>query len=387
MQVFKASIKIAKRKMHTIIVYFLIYGVLCMLMAYTGDSNVSDKFQAEALEISIIDRDNSDASRALTEYLGSIHNLIELPEDEEVIQDNLYYNFVQYVLFINEGFEKKLLNQETEGLFENVTIPESASGEFAGNQVEQYVKSLQIYLAGGYGMEEAIEAVDTSVEETEQVTVRSFGEQLGEKQKNVTYFYQYHPYIFIVLLICGLGNVLIILNEKEIYNRTISSGISLTSRNLQMGASVILYSLITWILFFLLGILLYGEVMFSGESLYSALNSGVFLVFVSGITLLITNFSPSLNVLNMLSNVIGLGMSFLCGVFVPQSMLGAATLKAARFLPAYWYIKANNMIGGLTEEAFSEETYWVCIGVQLLFAAAAFTAALMASKLKKRKTV
>lgn len=106
MQVFKASIKIAKRKMHTIIVYFLIYGVLCMLMAYTGDSNVSDKFQAEALEISIIDRDNSDASRALTEYLGSIHNLIELPEDEEVIQDNLYYNFVQYVLFINEGFEK-----------------------------------------------------------------------------------------------------------------------------------------------------------------------------------------------------------------------------------------------------------------------------------------
>ncbi|MBR6717412.1 MAG: ABC transporter permease, partial [Oscillospiraceae bacterium] len=62
--------------------------------------------------------------------------------------------------------------------------------------------------------------------------------------------------------------------------------------------------------------------------------------------LLVSSFSPAPNIINIITQIVSLGMCFLCGVFVDQSMLGDGVLSAARFLPAYWYIRVNRMLEG-----------------------------------------
>jgi ABC-2 type transport system permease protein len=78
-------------------------------------------------------------------------------------------------------------------------------------------------------------------------------------------------------------------------------------------------------------------------------------------------------------------MSFLCGIFVPQQLLGDNLLSVSMFLPLYWYIKNHNMIFGYSDESFLQETFWKYAGIQLLFIAALFSIALVTSKLKRTR--
>ena len=43
------------------------------------------------------------------------------------------------------------------------------------------------------------------------------------------------------------------------------------------------------------------------------------------------------NLINMISNMLVLSMSFLCGVFINQELLSDGIVKAAHFMPLYWY--------------------------------------------------
>ena len=101
-------------------------------------------------------------------------------------------------------------------------------------------------------------------------------------------------------------------------------------------------------------------------------------------TLFIAALSPGKNAISMIGNVTGLGMSFLCGVFVPQSLLSDTVLSIGKFLPAYWYIKANDMLAGFSTEVFSMNKYWTYVGIECGFSVALFCLTLLVFKLKVR---
>ena len=144
-----------------------------------------------------------------------------------------------------------------------------------------------------------------------------------------------------------MAPILVTLNSRDMKARTACSALPGRTRTLAMASGCLLYSLGIWLLFLLLGLVFYRKAMLQPYVGYAILNSLAFLLFTTALSLLISTFSPDDNVLNMLANIVGLSMSFLCGVFVPQSMLSGSVLAVGRFLPAYWYIRANNMLAGL----------------------------------------
>ena len=161
---------------------------------------------------------------------------------------------------------------------------------------------------------------------------------------------------------------------------------SLMSRNLQITLGSAIYSVMVYAVFLILGFVMFGREFLCPEIGYLLINSGVFLIFSVAVTFLICMlFSSDFSSLNLVANVIGLGMCFLCGVFVPQSLLSSGVLAVARFLPAYWYMKNNNILAGLSGEAFTVGGFWTAIGIQGLFAAVLFAAALVVSKVKQQK--
>jgi len=77
-------------------------------------------------------------------------------------------------------------------------------------------------------------------------------------------------------------------------------------------------------------------------------------------------------------NVIANGMSLIGGVWVPQSILSKQVLDVGRFLPAYWYVKANDAISRLSRlSASALRPIYGDVLIQLAFAAAIFATTLL----------
>lgn len=385
MQVSKAFFTIARKRLLTAFIYIAIYTFIILILSSTAEDSMKDNFSSVSLTIFIADEDQTPASRALCGYLDSLHEIADLNNDEEVLADQMYYRTLDYVLTIPAGFEDSLTSGKKEALLTDVKIPGSTNGYFVDQQISQYVQSLQLYLSGGYSLTEAIAETDKSIADAVSVTTVSFETEGSSSDSRVFYFFQYLPYIFIAILFSGLTPVLVTLNKKSIKNRTTCSALTLTSKNLQLAGCCVVYSLVVWLLFAGLNVLFYGTDCFTANAMLAMLNSLVFLLFTAALALLVSYFAPDDNVINMAANIVGLSMAFLCGIFVPQTMLSPSVLNVGRFLPAYWYIRANNMLAGFGNEVFDLSIYRTCIGIQLLFTAAIFCITLLVSRKRKQK--
>lgn len=386
MQAFKSFFKIAKKKAPSLTVYAIIYLILIVVMSNVSTEDATN-FKMSSLNVAVIDEDHSTASEALTEYLGSIHNLTEFSDvDDEEIQDNLYYGMISYVLIIPEGFEEKLLAGETEDLLKEGMCHNSADGYYVDEQVNSYLTTCSLYLAGGYKLTEALDRTSDSIRDLSEVTLIADEASDTRETSSASFYFQYLAYFLLTILLMGMTSVLIVFRQEDMERRINCSAQPMLVRNIQLSLATILYSVSIWILFLLVAFAIYGpDEILCQKGFLCIGNSFAFLLVTIALTLFISLFSPGGNALNMITNILGLGMSFLCGVFVSQSYLSQGVLNMARFLPAYWYVRANNLIYGISNEVFTRDSYLMCIGIQLLFAIALFVAYLVGNKQLKQQ--
>ena len=158
---------------------------------------------------------------------------------------------------------------------------------------------------------------------------------------------------------------------------------SLFQRNLQLAFGSIFYCLAAWLLFIITSGIFYGEAIFSEKGLLCIVNSFLLLPLGVSISLIIACFAPSGNIITMINNIVTLGMSFLCGIFIPQQMLGESVLS--KYLPLYWYVKNNDLISGFGSEPFTWPAYWKHLGILMFYGIAIFTVALVVSKYKSSR--
>ena len=386
MQVFNTFFKVARKHLVASMVYLGVFILLIVMMSNSSDTE-STAFEEISLNICMIDEDHSTASMALTDYLASTHQSVTLAStDRETLQDSLYYEKIDYVITIPAGFEKNLLEGNTEEIVKSSKRKDSADGYFADQQVNQYVHTLSIYLAGGMTIKEAVEQTNESLGSTPKVTLLNSGKTINQNAEKFYMFFQYMPYILLSMLVIGMAPLLIVFHKKDLKNRMQCSAFSTNKRNMQLSLACLVYSLLLWIAFMVVAGISYGtQMLFSQNGLLCMLNSFVYLLLSVAVTLFVTLFSPNGNILNMIANVLGLGMSFLCGIFVPQYLLSDTVISISRFLPAYWYVRINNMLRGTSGEAYSLQNYLVWIGIECLFGVVLFGIYLVGSKQRKRE--
>ena len=115
---------------------------------------------------------------------------------------------------------------------------------------------------------------------------------------------------------------------------------------------------------------------------YYTLNVLVNLLVTISIALLLSNFIENTNILSVFANIIGLGLSFISGVFVPQEILSEGVLKVAKCFPTYWYVDVVSKIHETTGNLMLADIS-MGLGIQLLYAVALFALSLVATKYKK----
>ena len=382
MQVFKAFFKTVKRQSTSLSIYFIIFLVLTILLTTNGKAQQETTYKATKVKIAVIDRDNTILSKSLYNYIDANHTIINIKDDKETMADELFYQNVEYIVIIDQGFQDNIKAGNCENIIETLKVPQSVSGQFVDSQITQYLSTLNIYVSSGYSVADASKfALDTSAISA-QVSLQKINDT-STVRSSTYYFFTYIPYVLICILTVGLGSILITFRKYDLNSRIQCSALSITKKNLSLTLSSLLFSFACWLLFIIMAVIMYNTDFFSMKGLLYVSNSVVFLLIAMSIVYFISYFVQSTSTLSMISNVLGLGLSFLGGIFVPLEFMSSGVVAFAKFLPTYWYVKANQIVDTYTGTSEQISTFLSYIGIESIFALAIFSAALAASKLKK----
>jgi len=188
--------------------------------------------------------------------------------------------------------------------------------------------------------------------------------------------------LLICIFLVGIGPCLIIFNKKLLRNRMECSSYPLLKKNIQLLSATISSAIVINLIFLLLSIIMYGGDVFTIKGALLILNTFCFMWVALSITFFAGLFAKNSNVLNMVGNVVGLGMSFLGGIFVPMEIFSSGMKTVAHFLPTYWYVQAAGVIESGVNNSNSGELL-AYLAIQLGFAIAITTIALALSKARQ----
>ncbi|MEE3466807.1 MAG: ABC transporter permease [Eubacterium sp.] len=351
MQVFNLFFKIAKSKLPSGLIYMIVFFAVCFPMSKISAEKTS--FEETRISVVVFDEDKTPESQRLIEDIGKKHKIKELKNDQELILDAMYYGQVDYTLSIKKGYAENLKKTDEtdtkDALFETFHLHDSYATAMMEQYLDEYVRTVRSYVAGGNELSAAIDKTEKQIGVEAEVDLVDFDEKTVVDEnytQSYAFVFRYMPYIFIAVFINVLCPILIVMKKKDQRFRMNCSSTKMSSFSAQIfGASAVLGGAI-WLFVMIGSMIMYGGV-FQGTNCWIAVaNSVIFAMISAAIAIIVSTFCPSENVVNMITQSVGLGMCFLCGVFVPQSLLGDGVLAAARFLPAYWYEKANDILCG-----------------------------------------
>ncbi|HIU75129.1 MAG TPA: ABC transporter permease [Candidatus Pelethocola excrementipullorum] len=381
MTVFKGYMKITKRNLGMVFLYFIIFYTMAVAMQNTYESQELDNFSAVKIDMAVVDEDQGELAQLLESYLNEIHN-VKAYSDEDSLQEEMFYSNIEYIVRIPKDLEKKvILGGET------VTVtakPGSYTSFYVDQQINSFLNSLRTYKAAGFSDVEIKEIIHSGDEA--ELNLVDFGGRGGVEPQH-SFMFRFLPYIMIAALSYVLSYILSAFNNPDTRNRMRASAISQRRQMLESFLAFCVIGLCFWCLCMGFSVLVYGKAFLEDSLLvYYLINSLVLMVVALSIAFLIGLLVKGNAAINGVVNVISLGMSFVCGVFVPLAALGSSVKKIAQFMPVYWYEIINDMLaksGKLSETM--KVTIYKGYGIQLLFAAACICTALAVGRLKSQE--
>ena len=378
MTVFKGHMKIIGQNKMLILLYVAIFfGCTILFQSTAGKTETS--YQAEKLNIGIVDEDGGSLAESLAEYLGNLHHLIPIENDVSEIQEKLYYREVDYVVRIPKNFYKKCI--EGDEKLSVTKIPDTYSGSYVDQQINSFLNNARTYQASGFTEAESASAL----EKTQSVKVTFSNDEKSIEDAPYVYYFRYMPYLFLALFGFVMGNILIVFQNPNLKKRMAASPVSGRRQSLEGILCMSLEGLTLWIFVIVIGILFYGRDFYTSENFVYYLLNSVSMLFVDiALAYLMGTIAPNRDALTGIANIISLGMCFLGGVFVPLEFMGSHVKAVSHFLPIYWYEKANDLLANFAHMTVSiREQFFKAVIIQLVFVGAFICLTLVIEKYKR----
>ncbi len=380
MTVFKTFLKVLNKCKFIVILYTVI------LLFFGGFSLVTSEeqtdFVASKPNILVINNDeNRGITKNLIEYIENNSEKVDIKDDEEAINDALFYRDVNYVIYIPQNYRQNVLKGENPELQIKSTGDMGAS--YAEMLISRYVKVENIYAKEIKDEDELIKKINDTLAEEIKIEVTSKLDSTGlTKASSYFNFANYSILAGTIYVICLILSSF--WNEK-IRKRTITSSMNYKKHNRILLFANSIFAVALWAFYVILGFILIGDVMFSIQGLIYSINSLIFTICALTIAFFISTLIENKNAVNGIVNVVALGSSFLCGAFVPVEWLPDGVLKVAHLLPSYWYIQTNELMK--TIETFNAETLkpiFINMGVVIIFAIIFIILSNIVSKIKRK---
>ncbi|MDY2922076.1 MAG: ABC transporter permease [Eubacterium sp.] len=366
MQVYKTFFLMLKKQKGMILMYLGIFVVVASLVAGRGQKNEEKQFQKETYTFAVLDEDKTEISRGLTKYLEKEHKRVEIQDDDEVIQDEIFARNVNAVIRIPKGFGEAL-KAGKESCPVLLSVPGTVYGQVFQSLGTEYEKVLKMNLAGGMDAAEALQATENACSQSVPVSFLESSENT-QSHSSLYFFFVYIPYVFFSIGVMAFGTILIQFEKKELQRRMNCSGYSQGKIQSELLLGMLTAGGVLCLLYFFIAYAGVGNRIWSYKGLLSGINMICFMLVTFGFVYMISKMVVKTQLLSMISNLVGLGMCFLAGVFVPLEFLSDTIVKVAHFLPVYWYVEAIRRIDAMAEGSVSIANVLPDFGMQVLFA-------------------
>mgnify|MGYP005782224529 FL=1 len=339
MTVFKTFLKILNKNKFIIILYTLFLIFFGGFNMQTSEHNTN--FVASKPDIMIVNYDEEKGiTKDLIKYIEENSNVVDLKNNEDAINDALFYRDVNYVIYIPKNYNKDFMDGK------NPEIEIKSTGDYQSSFAEmllsRYIKVANIYQKSINSEEELISKINETLSKKSEVEITS---KLDTNiLSKATFYYNFANYSIMACLIYVICLILASFKDIKIQKRTIISSTNYKTLNRQLLLSNSLFSIILWMIYVVLSFILVGDIMFSIHGIFYLINSFVFTICATTIALFIGNIVSNKNAISGIVNVIALGSSFLCGAFVPMEWLPDGVIKIAHILPSYYYISNNEVL-------------------------------------------
>ncbi|MDE6636249.1 MAG: ABC transporter permease, partial [Lachnospiraceae bacterium] len=283
------------------------------------------------------------------------------------------------VIFIPEGFQDAVLEGNTAEILEIYNIPGTMAANIVTAQADNYINILSSYTAAGIDIQDALTKTSETINTQADV---SFITESGESESPLSIFLTYIAYVFVAIAINGISPIIQVFNKPQIRKRINCSSYKLSKLNSGLIAGISLFGIGVCAVFSVLALITHGSELLSLKGLLSIANMIVYMTVSLSLAYLIGSVTQSANIISMLANILGLGFSFLGGIFVPIEFLGDGIIKIAHFLPSYWYVIAKKSIFDLGNGSTYSDILRN-MGIMLTFAVAIFVLTLALIKNKR----
>lgn len=339
MTVFKTFFRIVNKLKPTIILYTALLIIFGAVNMKTSDNNIN--FVNSKPDILIINQDvNKGLTKNLIDYMKKNSNIVKVENNEEKINDSLFYREVSYVIYIPKDYRKNVLLGKNPKL--DIKKTDEYDAHLSEMMLKRYIKLQNIYNKEAGSEDELITLINDNINDDVNVKITSKVDTL--KTYNIAYYFNFASYSILAIIIYIVCLVLCSFKEESISKRINISSINYKSHNNKILLASIVFSSIVWLLFVIIGVTIVGDIMFSIRGLISIINSFIFTFCALTLSILISSITNNKNAISGIVNVIALGSAFLCGAFVPAEYLPSSVLNFAHILPAYYYINSNDLL-------------------------------------------
>lgn len=369
MIVFSTFWRIVKKYKGTILLYTV------MLIMFGGinltSNSTNDMFTPTKPNIFIVNKDsNMGLTKNLINYLKKNTNVVSLEDDEEKINDALFYRDISYVIYIPKNYSKDVLDKK------DVTIDIKSSKDYTSSLTEmmldKYLNVQSNLVNITNNQDELVNMINNTLDVNNEVVVSS---KLDNSYLNrVSRYFNFGSYSLLAVIIFIVTLVINSFKENTINKRIIVSSFNYKKHNSLLMLSNFVYSLIVWVLFSLLSVILLGKDMISLRGILYFVNTFMFVMPTLSFGILISTLVNNKDSIGGIVNVVGLGSAFLCGAFIPTEYLPKIVLSIAHVFPAYYFIDSNNLLSSMEIINFSNLipvfiNYFVLIIFMLIFIA------------------
>ena len=339
MTVFKTFFRIVNKLKPTIILYTALLIIFGAVNMKTSDNNIN--FVNSKPDILIINQDvNKGLTKNLIDYMKKNSNIVKVENNEEKINDALFYREVSYVIYIPKDYRKNVLLGKNPKL--DIKKTDEYDAHLSEMMLKRYIKLQNIYNKEAGSEDELITLINDNI--NDDVNIKITSKVDTSKTYNIAYYFNFASYSILAIIIYIVCLVLCSFKEESISKRINISSINYKSHNNKILLASIVFSSIVWLLFVIIGVIVVGDIMFSIRGLISIINSFIFTFCTLTLSILISSLTNNKNAISGIVNVIALGSAFLCGAFVPAEYLPSSVLNFAHILPAYYYINSNDLL-------------------------------------------
>jgi ABC-2 type transport system permease protein len=386
MQVFKAYFKIIKKNMPQMYIFLGIFAALSVAFSSVGVGKATVEFTNSKPDIAVFSQDaDTPLMKGFIAYLESNASLVSIANTDNGKQDALFFRKVVYILQIPAGYTDSLLNNGAVQLARK-TVPDSMDSTYVDYLITKYINAVKAYTtyAPQASQEQIVQSVAADLSKNAVVTMKEFGVKKAVTNNSV-YFFNYFAYSLFAIIMLGVSSFMLTFQDTDLRRRNTASPMTLRSMNTQLVMGNAVFAFAVWGILYSLAFVLFRESLLNISAVYYAINTILYTLVCVSISFLVGNLARSRNAQSAIVNVLALGLSFISGVFVPQSMLGETVLRIASFTPTYWYIRANLLIEQAdTASAFNIQFMTTEIGMQLVFTIVLFAIAVVI--IRKRRT-